>query len=132
MKQQALRAQRGITLIGFIMVLAVAGIFVFLGMRFVPVYIEYYSVLKDIKAACKEPDAPAASLAQMRAKLDRRFFVSYIESVNLNKDIKIIREGDSKLLNVAYQVRRPLIYNIEFIATFEHSEPMVGGGAASE
>ena len=38
------RTQSGITLVGFILVLAVAGFFVFIGMKLVPMYSEFYSV----------------------------------------------------------------------------------------
>jgi hypothetical protein len=132
MKQQALKTQRGITLIGFIMVLAVAGFFIFLAMRLVPVYVEYYSVVKNVKAICKEPDAPTASLDEMRKKLANRFIIDYAENFDVKKGMKLVREGDKKTLNIAYEVRKPLIYNLDFVAKFEHSEPMVGGGAAGE
>ena len=38
------RTQSGITLIGFMLVLAVVGMFVFMGMKVIPMYSEYYSV----------------------------------------------------------------------------------------
>jgi Tfp pilus assembly major pilin PilA len=60
MATQGMNKQRGITLLGFIMVLAVAGFFLFLGMRLVPVYVEYYSVVTDLKAICKEPGVATA------------------------------------------------------------------------
>jgi Domain of unknown function (DUF4845) len=132
MKQQAIKAQRGITLIGFIMVLAVAGFFIFLAMRLVPVYVEYYSVVKNVKAICKEPDAPKASIDEMRKKLALRFVIDYVENFDPRKNMKMVREGETKTLNIVYEVRKPLIYNLDFVAKFEHSEPMVGGGAASE
>ena len=77
---------------------------------------------------CKEPDAPNASLQEMRAKLDRRFNISYITSININKDVKLVRNGDVKALNINYEVRKPLIYNLDFVAKFDVTEPMTGGG----
>jgi Tfp pilus assembly protein PilE len=127
MKLQGLKAQRGITLIGFIIVMIVVGIFLFIGMKLFPVYAEYYSAITDMKAACQESDAVNADLQAMRNKLDRRFNISYVDSIDTRKHIKIIREGDKKILNVAYEVRKPLIYNIDFVAKFDHSEPMTGG-----
>ena len=128
MQMQTMKAQRGITLIGFIMLLAVIGVFLFVGFKLFPVYAEYYSAVTDLKAICKEPDAPNATLVQMRSKLERRFNISYIESINTSKDLKIINDGERKLLNIKYEVRRPLIYNLDFVAKFDVSEPMVGGG----
>jgi Tfp pilus assembly protein PilE len=132
MAMQGMNKQRGITLIGFIMVLAVVGIFLFLGLRLFPVYAEYYSAVTDLKAACRESDAPKASLQDMRNKLDRRFNISYVDSINTAKDLKLIKEGDQKLLNIKYEVRKPLIYNLDFVAKFDVTEPMTGGAASAD
>lgn len=132
MQMQTIRAQRGITLIGFIMLLAVIGVFLFVGFKLFPVYAEYYSAVTDLKAICKEPDAPKATMQQVRSSLDRRFNISYVESINTAKDVKIITEGETRLVNIKYEVRRPLIYNLDFVAKFDVSEPMIGGGTGGQ
>lgn len=132
MQTQTMNKQRGITLIGFIMLLAVIGVFLFVGFKLFPVYSEYYSAVTDLNAVCRESDAPNASLQEMRSKLDRRFNISYVSSIDTKKDIKIIKEGDMKLLNINYEVRRPLIYNLDFVAKFDVTEPMVGGGTGGQ
>jgi Tfp pilus assembly protein PilE len=129
MQMQTMGKQRGITLLGFIMVLAVVGIFAFVGFKLFPVYAEYYSAVTDLKAACAEPDARNASLQDMRNKLDRRFNISYVSSVNTVKNVKLIKTGDVKSINIAYEVRRPLIYNLDFVAKFDVTEPMTGSGS---
>lgn len=130
MAMQGMNKQRGITLIGFVMVLAVVGFFLFLGMRLVPVYVEYYSVVTDLKAICKEPGVATASLDDMRKKLALRFLVSYVENVDLKKHVKIVRDGEQKQINIAYEVRKPLIYNLDFVAKFDVTEPMTGAASA--
>ena len=132
MQMQTMKAQRGITLIGFIMLLAVVGVFLFVGFKLFPVYAEYYSAVTDLKASCKEPDAPNANLQQMRAKLDRRFNISYVDSINTQKDVKLIVDGDKRMINIKYEVRKPLIYNLDFVAKFDVTEPMVGGGTGGQ
>lgn len=131
MQIQAMGKQRGITLLGFIMVLAVVGFFVFLGIRLLPVYIEYNSVVTDLRAACKEAGS-TGTLEQIRKKLDLRFDVSYVESVDLKRNVKLLKDGDNKSINIAYEVRKPLIYNLDFVAKFDVTEPMSGGGAGVE
>ncbi|MGH8050500.1 MAG: DUF4845 domain-containing protein [Arenimonas sp.] len=131
MTMQAIGKQRGITLMGFIMVLAVVGVFAFVGFKLFPVYAEYYSALTDLKASCKEPDAAKATLQEMRNKLDRRFNISYVSSINTAKDVKLIKNGDVKSINIKYEVRKPLIYNLDFVAKFDVTEPMTGGGTGA-
>ena len=132
MQMQTMKAQRGITLIGFIMLLAVVGVFLFVGFKLFPVYAEYYSAVTDMKASCKEPDAPTANLQQMRAKLERRFNISYVDSISTAKDVKIITEGETRMLNIKYEVRKPLIYNLDFVAKFDVTEPMIGSGTGGQ
>ena len=48
------RTQRGITLLGFIIVLAVVGFFAYVGMKLFPMYSEYYSVKSALKGLANE------------------------------------------------------------------------------
>ena len=130
MKMQTLVKQRGITLIGFIIVMAVVGFFIFLGMRLVPVYVEYYSVVSDLKAVCQQPDSEKLTADGIRAKLALRFLVSYVQNVDLKKHVKLVKDGDQKQVNITYEVRRPLIYNLDFVAKFDVTEPITGAEGA--
>lgn len=132
MQMQTMKAQRGITLIGFIMLLAVVGVFLFVGFKLFPVYAEYYSAVTDLKAICKEPDAPNATLMQVRSSLDRRFNISYVDSIDTKKDVKLIVDGDKRMINIKYEVRKPLIYNLDFVAKFDVTEPMIGSGTGGQ
>ncbi len=47
------KRSRGITLIGFLFLLAVVGFFAYLAMRLVPMYVEYMGVVKSMEqVAC--------------------------------------------------------------------------------
>ena len=108
--------QRGMTLLGFLMVLAVVGIFAFMGMKLFPVYSEYYSVVQSMKGIQMEPGVAAMSPERIRDLLDRRFNISYVESVK-PEHIKFNRVNGYNL-TIAYEVRRPLAYNLDFVAKF--------------
>ena len=110
-------SQRGMTLLGFLMVLAVVGIFAFVGMKLFPVYSEYYSVVQSMKGIQMEPGVANFPPEKIRVLLDKRFNISYIDSVK-PQDITIKREKGYKL-RIAYEVRRPLVYNLDFVAKFD-------------
>lgn len=110
--------QRGITLLGFIVVLAVVGFFAFLAMRLFPVYSEYYSVVTAMKGLQSEPGVGQMTPEKIRDLLNRRFYISYVESVKPNH-IKITRAGTGYNLNIKYEVRKPLAYNLDFVAMFD-------------
>lgn len=116
--------QKGITLLSFIMILGVVGFFAFLTMRLFPVYTEYYGAVNDIKAVTQAAGADKATPAQIRDSLYRRFQISYVENINLEKDIKFMKDSSGKTLALKYEVRRPLMYNLDFVAKFERIFPI--------
>lgn len=110
--------QRGMTLLGFLVVLIVVGFFAFIAMRLFPVYQEYYGVVTSMKGVAGEPGSATMDPARIRDLLGRRFYISYVENVK-PENIKIIRGADGNKLNVKYEVRRDLLYNLDFVASFD-------------
>jgi len=120
------RGQRGITLIGFIFVLIVAGFFAYLVMRLFPVYSEYFSLVRVMNETAAEANIGTKTPEQIKEMMDRRMYISYITSVT-KKDIQVGRENGIYKMRVHYEVRGPLLYNLEYIATFDKSVPLVNG-----
>ena len=122
--------QKGVTLLGFIMILAVVGFFAFIIMRLFPVYSEYYGVLQALKAVQVEPGVASKTPEQIKDSLDRKFYISYVTSVKKN-NVKVTRKDGGYIVNVKYEVRGPLLYNLEYIATFDKTVqlggPTIGG-----
>jgi hypothetical protein len=52
----------GITMIGFLLVLMVGGFFAYMVMRLVPLYVEYFGVVKSMEQIRMEPNAAQLSL----------------------------------------------------------------------
>lgn len=114
------RKQQGVTLLGFLIILMVAGFFAYLAMRLVPVYIEDYSVQRSLEEVAREPGIATKTPEQIRDILQRKFYISYVETAK-PKDAKITKEGNKYILQMKYESRGPLFYNVEFIASFDHS-----------
>ncbi len=113
--------QRGISFIGFVIVLAVAGFFLFLGMKIGPTYLEYYSMRAAVNKVAS--DVGTTDVAKIRAAMDKQMKVDYAASYR-PEFIRVQREGDAFLLVLKYEIRKPLIYNLDFVAKFEHSAPI--------
>lgn len=112
------RKQRGITLIGFIVILGVVGFFAYIILKLFPVYSEYYGVMQAMKAVQAEPGIAGKTPDMIRASLDRKLYISYVTSVKPN-NVRITRTGGGYLLNVKYEVRGNLVYNLDFVAVFD-------------
>lgn len=118
--------QQGITLIGFIIVLAVLGFFAFVAMRLFPVYSEWYSVVSAMKGLASEPGIGSMGADQIRSRFDRRLYTSYVTSVKPN-NVRITTQNGPQI-RVRYEVRRPLFGNLDFIATFDRTEKLSTAG----
>ena len=113
-----LKAQGGITMLGFLMVLMIIGCFAFIVMRLFPVYSEYYSVVTAMKGVQAEPGVSSWTVEKIKDSLDRKMYISYVTSVK-PQNVRVIRQGGGNQLNVKYEVRGPLLYNLEYIASFD-------------
>jgi hypothetical protein len=120
-----MKMQRGITFIGFLMVLVVVGFFAYAAMRLVPVYTEYFSVVKAMKAVAGEVGVASKQPGDIRNMLLRHFDISYVDSVRPN-DIRISRDRNPSI-NIAYEVRKPFVANIDLLVRFDHSETLNRG-----
>ena len=124
------RGQQGLTLIGFMMVLIVAGCVAYLAMRVVPMYLEYYQVVKAMEGAAQEPGIESMDPDRIHNLLGRRFNIGYVETID-SKDVKIIRDTNGTRLTVAYDVRKPVVSNIDLIAHFEKTVNVGGKPSAN-
>lgn len=124
MKGEAMkRKQRGITLIGFAMTLAVVCFFGYMAMVLGPAYSEYYGVVKAMNSVAAAHTPNSSDFGSMAASLNKQFTVGYVESVD-GKDAKLVREKSGNLLTMDYEVRKAFVYNIDFVIKFKHSVPL--------
>ncbi len=112
---KTLKKAQGITLIGFIFVLAVLGFFLFAGMQIGPVYMDHMSVVKAMKAEAAESSGKTP--AQIKNGLVNRLGISYIDHVKAS-DFKVVR-GNGRELKLEYEVKQPFIYNLSFLMEFK-------------
>lgn len=114
--------QSGITLLGFVIVLAVAGIFAFVGMKLFPAYSEYYNVVSAMEQIAREPGSARWSPAEILTSLEKRMYINYVDERFVNKrSFQIKRAGSGYTLSVKYERREPMIYNIDYVAKFERT-----------
>lgn len=115
-----IRRQNGLTLIGFIMVLAIILLFAYTGMRVVPMYLEYHALVSALETLRKTPGAAQMAPAKIRNNLVNTLWVSYSTN-NIKREHIHISRSDGVKVRVAYEVRKPWIGNLDLIGHFERS-----------
>jgi hypothetical protein len=117
-----MRKQHGITLIGFAIVLVIVGFFVYAAMKLIPVYTEYFGVVKSMKSLQSEPGIESMGIEEIRRKLDLSFNVQYVDTTDVPlQNVTLITSNGQRSLNVTYSVDKPFVYNIDLLVHFNYT-----------
>ncbi len=112
--------QKGMTLIGFVMVLSAVMFVTFIGMRIGPIYLEYFAVVSAMNGVASERGSANYSPFDIRVKVLNRLYVSYTDDNVKEQNIKIVR-GNGVHLRIKYEVRKPVIGNLDVVAKFDRT-----------
>jgi len=115
------RTQRGVTFLGWIMLLIPVALVVYAGIRLMPVYLNYMRVARSLERLPQQETDPQNINAQsLRSSLDKSFDIETIEFPS-TKDIDIHRDGDHWAAIADYQDVAPLFGNLSILVQF-HKE----------
>lgn len=123
------RKQSGLSLVGFLVVLAVVGFAAYVGMKLFPMYQEYYSVQSAMKGLANEPGVADMDPAKVQDLFFRRLYINYSENVK-PQNVKFERMEGGWKMQVNYEVRRPLVGNLDVVGKFDKTQELTrrGGG----
>ena len=123
------RKQGGLSLLGFLVVLAVVGFAAYVGMKLFPMYQEYYSVRSAMKGLANEPGVADMDPAKIQDLFFRRLYINYSENVK-PQNVKFERTEGGWKMRVNYEVRRPLVGNLGVVGRFDSPQELTrrGGG----
>mgnify|MGYP001058388884 CR=1 FL=1 len=116
------RDQRGMTLIGFIIILSFVLFFVYIGIKLVPIYLNHMSVASEVRAIAQEPGSANTPPNTLRRNLSSRLHLSYVDHVEAEHIS--IQQGRERMIVVDYQVETHLIANIDAVLSFRTEEPL--------
>ncbi len=111
------KRQQGLTIIGFIFVAAVVIIFVMVGFRTLPSYIEYFTV-KKVLAKTLQDSREGFSMYTFRRDFDLKASADYIDSVN-GSDIEVTKEGNNLVATATWTKTLHMIGNMSLLLEFE-------------
>jgi hypothetical protein len=110
--------QRGLSLIGMILITGMIVIVGILGMKVVPEVIEYFKIVQAIKATAADTALAGASVGAVRNAYERRVIVDQISSVQ-PKDLDVSKDGNRLTLSFAYEKKIPLFGPVSLLIDFE-------------
>ena len=98
--------QRGMSLIGMLLILIMIGFVAVIAMKVVPMYVQYYSIKSTIESVRKESVA-SMTTADIQNAIQKRFDTGYVNIVKA-RDLKIRNTSTGKALDLIYQDEREL------------------------
>lgn len=119
--------QSGMTLVGFVIVLAVVGFAAYIAMKLFPMYSEYYSVRSALKGLSQESGIANQDPARIQDLFFRRLYISYSENVK-KEHVKLKRVDNGWQMDVNYEVRKPLVGNLDVVGKFTATQMLTRGG----
>lgn len=123
------RTQRGMTLLSFVIVLGVVGFFAYIGMKLFPMYSEYYSVRQAIRGLQAEPGIANRDPGRIKDLFFRRLKISYSDNVKPdNVKLQRLESGVGWEMTVDYEVRKPLVGNLDVVGKFHADEKLTNVG----
>lgn len=116
---------RGLTLLGFLILLGVLGFFAYLAMRLIPIYLEFYTVSAAMDKVRSEVGMQNASPIEVRKAFMKYLEVDYVTSIE-EQHVVVSRERGRPVLRVRYQIERPFIDKIYLVGKFDRSVEITG------
>lgn len=119
--------QSGVTLIGFLFIMAIVGFFGYMAMKLLPSYSEFMGVTKAMNQLATE-GTNGKTLDDLRRGLMFKMGFQYVDDATIKpSDITVKRDaGGTSQLQVVYDKRIPFMYNIDFLLHFEKSVALQG------
>lgn len=118
---KTIKGQRGLGILQWALVIAVAGFFLLFAFKVIPLYAEnryVESALRSLENGGEKVENMTD--AEIKKKLGNFYMINNVRSEGPTKNIKIDRRSEDLLITVDYETRVPLFYNIDLVLSFQN------------
>lgn len=120
-QMKSLKRQRGLGMLQWALVIAIAGFFLLFAFKVVPLYAENRYVESALRALVSGGEKiEEMSDQEINKKLNNFYMINNVRSEGPTKNIKIEREAEKAVVTVDYETRVPLMYNIDLVLVFKN------------
>lgn len=122
-KRELSGRQRGITLIGMLLMVVVLAFMALIAMKVIPMYINYFTIKTTIENIRKEPQLAQMSPIDIQNAIQKRFDIGYVEKITA-KDLKIRNERTGRVIELVYAEEQPLFYGLFVVLKVNETIPL--------
>jgi hypothetical protein len=117
MRARSARAQRGSIYTTMILV-ALFALVILAALKIAPAYIEDQTIKGTLETMAESDDFATMSIAEVRQSLMRTLNTNRVDFDASN--VVLAKDGGKEYVDVNYESRKPLFYNIEAVVVFSH------------
>jgi hypothetical protein len=122
-----LTRQRGVTAIGWLVLLIPFAIVIYAGIRLTPVYLNYMNVSRTLSGLPDEYKGGGATPDTIRDAIAKHFEIDEVDYPKAS-DIHITRDGEGWQVEAAYYDQAPLFFHITLQVAFDKTVTVGSGG----
>jgi len=112
-------SQKGMSLLGWLMVLALVAFFASTAFKMLPHYMDYMALEKMITEVEKDPSLEISTVNAFYEHMQKGMQVNNIRDINLKEAVTIKLEDRDFQVHLSYEKREPLIQNLDLVARFD-------------
>lgn len=116
---KSVHSQKGMSILSWLMVLAVVAFLASAAFKVLPHYLDYMSIKKIIMSVETEKALQIRTIGDFYSHVDKGIQVNNIRSLNIRDALKIKIENNEFRAHLKYEQREPLIENIDLVVHFD-------------
>lgn len=110
--------QRGVTLIGFLLIFVSIGFVTLLTLKLFPIYFEHYKIQGILKGLQSERDLAGKTPREVISMVQKRWDINSINGVTAQDSLVVEKHGDYLRIQLDYEVEQHLLGNVSVLVKF--------------
>jgi hypothetical protein len=112
-------SQKGLSFVGWLLMLALVAFVASTAFKLVPHYLDYLSMKKAIEAVDSNQTLDITTVDDFYSYVGKSMQVNSIRDVDLNNALKVTVANNKFNAHLKYEQREPLIMNIDLVLKFD-------------
>lgn len=113
------RSQQGLSILGWLVVLAVVAFFASTAFKVMPHYLDYMSLEKIITSVETDKASDVRTVGEFYNHVSKGMQVNNIRDLNMREAMQVKVENNEFLVHLKYEKREPLIENLDLVVNFD-------------
>ena len=113
------RSQQGLSILGWLVVLAVVAFFASTAFKVLPHYLDYMSMEKIITSVETDKASGVRTVGDFYNHVSKGMQVNNIRDLNMRDALQVKVENNEFLVHLKYEKREPLIDNLDLVVNFD-------------